>query len=485
MTTPIASTVAPTPVVVSAAPKDFPTWLPAMLVKELRRGLRTRGFVGALVVFQSVMVFAMLGALVGGSVTTPAARASAFNGVNGFFWALVTIQLLIATPLRALAALRGEIDSRAIDLLMLTRLSAWRIVLGKWSSLIVQATLLLIAMLPYGVVRYFGGSVDLMQDGIHCAEILGGCAVITAFAIWASGMPRVMQIVVPVAIVVLLQMGTILFRSGGPVFSTLGSIVPSLWWIDGLVVLVFFLIAAVRRISPPADNQAPIARALVLIPLLIVPLAVELWSANAARAQFVFAASCLGIFCAIELATARVPMRIHWQRWVNRGPLARLIGRIVMPGWPSALLFTSLAAGLTIAITYLPGLMPSASDRNNLIWVVILAVCAVISPLVVMELLPRATAKSPAGIYLLVFVGMTAFAAIAAGLANDTWLDAFAHVLPISSFWRTAFDPQVAKEIKFAQGGFGLVFVGIAAMQSRPFWRWLAAVKPLERRAES
>jgi hypothetical protein len=483
MTTPIASTVVPTPALPFAAPKDFPTWLPAMLVKELRRGLRTRGFVGALVVFQSVMVFAMLGALVGGSVTTPAARASAFNGVNGFFWALVTIQLLIATPLRALAALRGEIDSRAIDLLMLTRLSAWRIVFGKWSSLVVQATLLLIAMLPYGVVRYFGGSVDLMQDGIHCIEILGGCAVITAFAVWASGMPRGMQIVVPVVIVVLMQMGTFLFRSGGPVFATLGVIIPLLWWIDGAVVLVFFLVAAVRRIAPPADNHAPIARALVLIPLLTVPLAVELWSASVARAQFAFAASFLGIFCAIELATARVPMRIHWQPWASRGAFPRLIGRVVMPGWPSALLFTALAAGLTIAITYLPGLTPSAADRNSLIWIVILAVCAVASPLVVMELLPRATAKSPAGIYILVFAGMTAFAAIAAGVANDTWLDAFAHVLPISSFWRTLFDSHVPKEIEFAQGGFGFVFLGIAAMQSRRFWQWLAAVKPLERPA--
>ena len=66
--------------------------------------------------------------------------------MNGVFWFIVGLQLLLVTPARAFGGLRTEIDSRSLDLLVLTRLTAWRIVLGKWTSLMVQALLLVIAL---------------------------------------------------------------------------------------------------------------------------------------------------------------------------------------------------------------------------------------------------------------------------------------------------------------------------------------------------
>ena len=50
---------APAPAHPPFACDDFPTWVPAVLVKELRQGLHTRGFFAIVVLFHAVMVVAM------------------------------------------------------------------------------------------------------------------------------------------------------------------------------------------------------------------------------------------------------------------------------------------------------------------------------------------------------------------------------------------------------------------------------------------
>src|SRR5688572_18104272 len=106
--------------------RDFPGWLPPMLVKELRQGLRTRGFVGTLVVFQILMLVLTLVALSTQNATTPSGRMAG-AAFSGFFWAILAVQLIFMTPSRALGGLQLEVESRTLDLLMLTRLTAWRV----------------------------------------------------------------------------------------------------------------------------------------------------------------------------------------------------------------------------------------------------------------------------------------------------------------------------------------------------------------------
>src|SRR5262245_13551218 len=169
-----------------AAPRlDFPTWLPAMLVKELRQGLRTKGFVGALVGFQVVMTLVTVFAIAGGS------DSSTYQTLQVAYWLVLSAQLLLITPARAIAGLQSELESRSIDLLLLTRLTAWRVVLGKWCSLLVQAALLVIALLPYGVARYFFGSVDLTGELKLIVALFAVSGVITAAALWSSALSKI------------------------------------------------------------------------------------------------------------------------------------------------------------------------------------------------------------------------------------------------------------------------------------------------------
>ena len=260
-----ATAATPTP-----APRaDFPTWLPPMLVKELRQGLRTRGFVGAFVVFQLLMALMMIGTVTSAALGNAGARAATAATVNAFFWTMLGVQLLAVTPARALGSLQSETDSRTLDLLLLTRLSAWRIVVGKWASLLAQAVLLLVAMLPYGIVRYFGGSVDLVDDAVVCAALLGGCAVVTAAGLWASGLPKIIRIAVPVVAIFFGQVWQQMFRTTSGLFAG-GAW--ELWCLNGALVMVFFLVTAVRRIAPPAESHVLLARGLPLLALAPVPL---------------------------------------------------------------------------------------------------------------------------------------------------------------------------------------------------------------------
>src|SRR5688500_15079130 len=94
---------APAPMI---AHHDFASWLPAMLVKELRQGLRTRGFVGIFIGFQILMVITMLTTVLGAVLSANAGRAAASNSMSGLFWALLTIQLGLIIPARALSSLQ-------------------------------------------------------------------------------------------------------------------------------------------------------------------------------------------------------------------------------------------------------------------------------------------------------------------------------------------------------------------------------------------
>jgi len=468
---------------VSVARGDFPTWLPPMLVKELRQGLRTRGFVGAVVVFQFLMAILMIGAVVGSDAMAPGTRATTVSVINGFFWTLLTVQLLLITPGRALASLQSEVDARSLDLLMLTRLTAWRIVVGKWSSLVAQAALLLVAMLPYCVVRYFAGSVDLVSDAGTCVALLGGCAVLTAAGLWTSGMPRVARALFGVVVVFGFQIWRPLLMGtpGGSLFPSLRGIAVAMWYYNGALALGFFLVAAVRRIAPPAENHALLARALPLLALAPVPCWALAGRASVAEGQFMFAGCFTLLVCAVELASMRRPMAVHLRPWLARGPVWQAIGRFALPGWPSALLFTVVAVALPAGVAQLPGMMP-ARDATRAAWLAVLALGGLAFPVLTLQLFGRIAVRSAPSLFGLVLGAMSALAAIAAAMVAAAPLryagfDDFVRLLPVAGFWLSLGSNELSLGMIVGQACLVLVVLATAWWLARDYWRQVAALE--------
>jgi hypothetical protein len=486
MTSPSA-TLSPPPVLPPAATGgDFPTWLPAMLVKELRQGLRTKGFVGAFIVFQVIMVLLMLGTVLGSAFADASARAGMAATINGFFWTLLAVQLLLVTPGRALGSLQIELESRSLDLLMLTRLTAWRIVLGKWGSLLAQALLLFIAMLPYGIVRYFIGSVDLVRDAYISAALLGGCALMTAAGLAGSGMPKAARILVPIVVVLSFQIVPVMLMATGgrsmgrSPFAALGA---DTWllWLNGTLVLGIFLVATVRRIAPPAENHVLLSRGLALATLLPVPLLTAMGRMNGARGQFVFAAFVIALVAATELASMRWPMAAHWRAFVARGRAGRWAGRFALPGWPSGFAFVVLGGILVALCCFLPGLAGGGSGgATHLAWLVALGVVGLVFPAVLLSFFGR-SGRAPVALYILVLAVSCLIAAMAGAIGSimqerRDFLEV-ASVLPGAGFWITLVQPRVVSDAAMAfQGFFGVAVLGGAWWQSRIYWKHVAKI---------
>jgi hypothetical protein len=496
MSTVTATPAAPAPVttVTSIVARDFPGWLPPMLVKELRQGLRTRGFVGTLVGFQIVMLILTLIALSTQNAGTQSARMAG-AALTGIFWVVMAVQLIFVTPSRALGGLQLEVDARTLDLLMLTRLTAWRVVLGKWISLLAQATLLLVAMLPYLVVRYFTDNADLMDDLGRCLAMLGVSAVLTAAGLWGSGVAKLVRVLMGIVggvvmLNVIGMMGPLLMGRMGPArppFSNLFEMPFDL--LNGIFITAFFLVSAVRNIAPPAENHSLFARVLPLLVLLPSPFAEAIGAHALAVRQLYIAAAFLGFVVLFELGADRNPMPTHWRDWHGRGGLSRAVGRLAMPGWASAWL---MGVAVTVlwamcALVVLSGASPGSREHaQHVAWLALLALGGLTFPAVMRSFAERL----PVPRALFYFFGLALpalLAGVALGLAESRWkftgLKAVMEAMPFSSFL-FALNKTDPTPITFAaQGMVAVIVLALAAWQSRGYWQQLQTFEARDRAA--
>ena len=483
------------PALPTLARQDFPSWLPATLVKELRQGLRTRGFVGSFIGFQILMALLMTIVAASSWSRDGVITAGAFNTANGFFWGILTLQLLVFTPARALGSLQLEVSSRTIDLLMLTRLDAWRIVMGKWASLVAQSALLLVAVLPYGIVRYFVGSVDLVQDARRGLAIFGAGMLLTAAALWGAGMGKIFRFVIIGLVVFFFSAGSSAFsafmRGGGPL-AAMGGVKGAaigMVWFDGLLFGAFFLIMAVRNIAPRAENYAWLVRLLPLIALLPIPVGSAIVGVSLAiNAQLLVSGFFLILVAAIELANLELPLFVHFQAARKRSALPRVLLRMTLPGWQSAYLYVIFATVLWVACvlsisavsaTGAPGL-----DLSRMIWTAVLAMAALTFPSLVLSFLPRAP-RGAAGVYIATLVASAAMTPVGYALASTTpklaFLKTALGVFPGASFLATLIDPSPPVSQVVFQAVFAVVVIVGAWWQTRGYWQYLTV---LEARAE-
>jgi len=467
--TPAAATVSAGSVPAPAR-LDFPSWLPAMLVKELRQGLRTRGFVGSFMGFQTVMIIAFFYAAVlpGGA---------AFEAANSMFWSLFTALLLFVTPLRALAGLGSEIEGRSVDLLVLTQLNASRIVLGKWVSLMAQAALLAAALLPYGVLRYYLGSVDLVSDLGYVAGLMAGCALLSAVALWISGWPKGLRLLCGVALVpaffllegssggILSTPYSMILRSlygssrypyGGMAYASAYPTFGSTGWasaifigaliFDGLILVGFSLVQGARRLAPPAENHSSSTRVLALLTLVPPLVLTVLVSPEAGGLHLVYSAIGLLLVCGMEMSRVAEPMRVQVRPWLStRASWRFLSGPLMLPGWPSAALFAVAALVLLYGIAALIlSMLPATSTDLGLgllLWWLVLAWVGLVFPILLLTFFGNYWRFSVPGYWIV--QGLMAILGIISlggqpGEHSPTYLwvlDAASQVLPVSSFW--------------------------------------------------
>jgi len=335
---------------------DFSDWLSPMLVKELRQGMRSKVFMAAFYLTQLLMILCVVFNLTAASNSEIQAPMLGF--LNGLFWFMISVPLLFVMPIRGFAALHGEIKAGTLELVFLTRLSAWRIAAGKWTAIVVQTLLLVCAILPYVLLRYFLGGVDIIEDLQSLFFLMLASAALTAATIAMSPYEsKLLRALFIIGLIFAFQflIGLIFAWVAGSAMGggSRSSIAP--WQVyAGLVLFTpaFFFLAleiAASRIAPPAENHAIRKRFIGLYLLLIAPLFVL----AGADDKVVFPVSFFFLAVVIiDALSEPVVMVRSLYRPFQQGLKGRLLTLFFTPGWVSAawyvLLATVVGGGLLV-----------------------------------------------------------------------------------------------------------------------------------------
>ncbi len=331
-------------------------WFNPMLVRDLRQGLRSRVFTVVFLALQGGMgVFVILGLAAASEGEVQEALTDVVNaGVIGFF--------LMALPLLACFAFGLEFREGRLDLLKLTQLSARGFVLGKWSSLCVQGLMVASSLLPYLVLRYFAGGVDLVTEFYFLLYVLALSALLIALGLVLSCVNQ--MVVRVIAIIFFFQSFFGMFvasvagpvRGGGGVFS-LFELAFGGSGLHANVLGNFILLAAVElpilwvclefgsaRLAPPSENHDTPQRWMIAV-FMAEAWLMWLWDARIGE-TFIGMLAVLWVFILVfAAATEPSPFPDTYRPFVRCGALGRWVGRLLLyPGWPSAVTLTLFAA---------------------------------------------------------------------------------------------------------------------------------------------
>lgn len=161
-----------------------------MMVKELRQSLRRGSFVLPFLVIQAL---ALTATVIEFQQKRPPS-SSEFHGVlnlwflftSGPFWLVAGIICMLLMPLGGVALMGQELEEGNHELLLLTKLNRWGVVLGKLLTLWGLSVVTFVSILPYVVTRYLIGGVEWWHEAACAGTVLGGSAMIGAGAIGAS-----------------------------------------------------------------------------------------------------------------------------------------------------------------------------------------------------------------------------------------------------------------------------------------------------------
>ncbi len=369
-----ATTTTDQSLLTSAATKelktDFPDWLSPVLVKELRQGLRTKMFTGMFITLHAVMV------LMVSIWSLMENQSSDSEFLTGLFWTLTGFVVLLGMPSRGLTALQTEQKAQTLELVQMSELTSFRIVFGKWLAIALQTVLLVVSVLPYALLRYFFGRVDVMEDAQVLGWMLAGSLVLTAFAVAASVLGAVARGLIIFGVIFFGNYAGVIFAfsrfGGGGMFggvSSVGGSAVLTYVFTALLMAAYTWLAleeAATFIAPISENHASRKRAGALVVLGLVVAAGLLGGTRLLEIVAVWATPFLAWVCVGALLQMTSPLPVIYRPWTRRGVPGTLAGKFLYPGWATGVLFL---VGTTLGFCgFLFWLNPPSRDVDLRLW---------------------------------------------------------------------------------------------------------------------
>lgn len=418
---------------------DFPDRLSPMLVKELRQGLRTRAFIFIFLSLQITLGIILLGA---GSTTT---SDDAGSTISNIIFILFSIAVILIQPMRGMGALSSEIKGNTIDMMVLTRLSAWRIVAGKWSAIVSQSALMLITIIPYLILRYFFGGMNLVGEVMMLILIFITSAGLTAITVGLSASPSViLRSILPM---VGIPLGTyiglmfILFSGGmggsRSIFdyfslqTTESRVVISVYIAACIYYGFFMLSIGTTLIAPYADNYSTLRRIVSLV-LTIAAAAIGMIYVDELEGMIaIYFIIFLPIFAISlnEFGTWVPPVVEKFHRY---GGIGKLLGFFFLPGWATGVFYCYLITFIAAASLFF---MPITYWSDDSLTIGMALISGMVFPAILVNLF-KVDGPSKVTNYILItaasgIISLTLLA-IAASLSTQGFLWLFVWLPPVS-----------------------------------------------------
>ena len=393
-----------------------------MVVKELRQGLKSKAFAGGLVVLQLLLALCMLLYLT--ILHSPRTSASDLQDADLVFWMAVGFGMLVLIPLRALFSVSQERTQGTLELLYLTPMSCKGIVRGKNLVLLVQAFLLFSTATPYMVLRYYFGDFDAQFQVMAASGALGGSGFLIGVGIWIStfeGKATRITLAIISGLFCLL-IGMIFYEE-----MQYGSTPGPGQFLGAAISLgvygAFFVEAGTARIATVSENHAPMQRLLGFV-VFLMALAGGAMTGDGALVA-------LGMFLLIPMFVANLCERTHPLKSLHlldaRVPFSR--SRLLIPGWFSATMFTSLCASAFLLTAFVVDLYISGNMDEEVYTVILIFHNLLLFPVVFMQFRPIEVEKRMMMYLLITFagvlLGLVGFLLESAGLLGDVFFRGF------------------------------------------------------------
>ncbi|MDB6134590.1 MAG: hypothetical protein JWM59_2833 [Verrucomicrobiales bacterium] len=344
----------------AAGLRDFSDRLSPMLVKELRQGLRSPIFVWGLIGMNLCMAM----------VVWLTMEDSGSESLNQAFFGACCVVVCGLLPLRGANALHEELKGNTIDTLVLTRLSGWRITLGKWVAVAAQQVLTMVTVLPYLIVRYFAGGLNVPLElawlgvflllGLLAGAVLTGFSWLKYFLLRAAVMLGVTAASGAFCTAVLEEIyGYSNEYILDELYSHFGWRFFAIALVAVLHTMFFALDIGAAQVSAPSENRAT-RRRLVGLSAALIYFGLGLWGSSGTVRTSYNPGFLLGMGSMLAGVTIMVlALQALLERPANlapvllpfarKGRIGRLAGRLLYPGWPSGVVF-SLCILLALAV---------------------------------------------------------------------------------------------------------------------------------------
>lgn len=343
----------------------FSEFFSSILVKETRQSVKSRQFtISYIILLVAVGGWALLGLSIRGNDLGQ-------QLLNGFF-VILGFPLGIIIPFSAYRSLAREFEDGTIQLISITTMKPYQIVLGKLASAMLQMVVYLSVIAPCILFTLMLRGIVIESITLMMIICVGGCISLTILGLFLAGAFRTRTLGVGVSVLFVLALGITYFcwcalisewiyygagiRYRDNEFYMVVFGLASFF--GSLTVLI--LVAAICQISFPSDNRStPIRIAMLFQQSLFFGFIVALFSSGEMGGSpddvifgSMFAVSHYWLLMGFLLSGESTGVSRRVQRSIPKSFFGRSLVGLVMPGAGRGLLFAlaNLIAGASVVV---------------------------------------------------------------------------------------------------------------------------------------